>query len=91
MNSADFIIYWNDEATYSSLINLNDDVKKTGVIAKFLKELLKESSINDNLEEGYIGIRYFELVNTLWEIGFSKEFVKELINIANMIFIKEEN
>jgi len=91
MNSADFVIYWNDEATYSSLINCSDDIRKTGVIAKFLKELLKETSINDNLEEGYIGIRYFELVNTLWEIGFPEEFIKELIDIANVIFMKEEN
>ncbi len=89
MNSRECIIYWNEEATYSSLINCEEKIKKVAVMAKFLKELLKEISINEHLEEGYIGIRYFELTNTLWEIGFSIEFIKELINTANVIFVKE--
>lgn len=90
MNSNDICIYWNDDATYSSLINCEDDLKKTCIFAKFLKELLKEVALNDCIEDGYIGIRYFELVNTLLEIGFSEDFIKELIEIANVIFMKED-
>ena len=89
LNQPENKIYWDDEATYSSLINCEDEVKKTNLMVKFLMELVKEITFGDCNEEGYIGLRYFELVNTLLEIGFNEEFIKELINIANMIFVNE--
>lgn len=89
LNSPEYAIYWNDEATYSSLINCEDSLKKTGLFVKFLMELVKEITFGDSKEVGYIGLRYFELVNTLFEIGFNEEFIKELINIANVIFVSE--
>lgn len=87
LNSPEIVIYWNDEATYSSLINCDDDLKKAGLMVQFLMELVKEITFGAPKEDGYIGLRYFELVNTLLEIGFSEEFIKELINIANVIFV----
>ena len=89
LNSNEVKMYWDEEATYSSILNCDKKVKKTYVMLRFMRELLKEISMNDNLEDGYVGIRYFELVNTLWEIGYEEAFVKELIEIANEIFVKE--
>ncbi len=89
LNLPENVIYWNDEATYSSLINADLSLMKTGLMVKFLMELVKEITFGSSKEEGYIGLRYFELVNTLWEIGFNESFIKELINIANVIFVSE--
>lgn len=78
---------WNDEGTYSSALNLENDLKKAVIAARFIIELIKEYNYGVSGEDGYLGLRVFELINSLLEIGYDKYLINELTDIANLIFV----
>ena len=81
MNEEDIKIYWNEEAIYSNVCNCELSLKKAALSAKFLKDLAK--GLDD--EENHPVIAIYELINTLNEVGFDKDIIRELNDIASLL------
>ena len=81
MKEEDIKIQWNEEAIYSNVCNCELSLKKAALSAKFLKDLAK--GLDD--EENHPVIAIYELINTLNEIGFDKDIIRALTDIASLL------
>ena len=68
----------------ANLVNLlveSDEVKKVVVLLMFINSH-KDCDMNDT--ESYLS--FFEMIDSLYEIGYSSEIIKELTSIGHIIF-----
>lgn len=82
MNEEDVKVLWNDEAIYSTVCNCELGLKKASISVKFLRDYSR--ALSDDIDYPVIAI--YDLINTLNEVGFDKDIVRELTDIANMLF-----
>ena len=73
--------------TYSSSMKYPMDITKCVISASFIEELVKEVTTGVDEQDGYLGLRVFEFINSLLELGCDMEIINELIDISNLIFI----
>lgn len=78
-----------DEGDYTQIINLHPSLQTTIgpclVIINFINELLAEAYQN-NMTDEYIIMRYFDLINLLFEFGINEEFITIFINAVETIY-----
>lgn len=78
-----------DEGDYTQIINLHHSLQTTIgpclVIINFINELLAEAYQN-NMTDEYIIMRYFDLINLLFEYGINEEFITIFINAVETIY-----
>lgn len=68
----------------ANLVNLvveGDEVKKVAILLMFINNH-KDCDINDT--EVYLS--YFEMIDSLYEIGYSNRIIKELTDVGHIIF-----
>lgn len=85
MNEDEIRNLWNQEGTYSSSLCYEIGVQKATIITRFICELHSIDGLYDEENGENIVVRIYELINILNEIGFSREIIMELTDIANMI------
>ncbi len=78
-----------DDANYSQLINLHDSllysISPCLIMVNFINELLTES-LQIKIDEEYIIMRYFDLLNILYEYGVEEEFIDIFRNCLETIY-----
>ena len=82
LNQESITAYLDKEG--ANLVNLlveNDEVKKVVVLLMFINSH-KDCDMNDT--ESYLS--FFEMIDSLYEIGYSSEIIKELTNVGHIIF-----
>ena len=82
LNQESITAYLDKEG--ANLVNLlveNDEVKKVVVLLMFINSH-KDCDMNDT--ESYLS--FFEMIDSLYEIGYSSEIIKELTSIGHIIF-----
>lgn len=78
-----------DDANYNQLINLHDtllySIGPCLIIINFINELLSES-LQVKIDEEYIIMRYFDLLNLLYEYGMEEDFIDIFRNCLETIY-----
>ena len=78
-----------DEGNYSQVINLHDllfqEVGPCLILVNFINELLTET-FNMEINDEYIIMRYFDLINLLFEYGVSEDFISIFTNTLETIY-----
>ena len=72
-----------DGANFINMLKCNEDMQKALVICLYLENNKNNSSILKNIEAN---INYFELIGSLYELGYNNNVIKELTNIGHMIY-----
>lgn len=72
-----------DGANFINLLKLEEDIQKTLFVCLYLQGNKDNESILKNIEAN---INYFELIGSLYELGYNNNVIKELTNIGHMIF-----
>lgn len=78
-----------DGANYFNILKFdsnNGDIGLALVVANFIVGLSKEISNEKEIEKEYILIRAFEVIDTLFEIGYSETSINKLTNALKMMF-----
>ncbi len=78
-----------DGANYSNLIKTNKLAKEKQLvilITNFIKGIARELANNITIDQEYILLRLFDLINTLYEIGYYDELIQELLDVLKIIF-----
>lgn len=76
-----------DGANYTNLLKESDDVQFAMIICLFLetnKELIMRCLDEDCFVE--LGVQYFDLINNLYELGYSRKIIKELTESGHTIY-----
>ena len=82
LNMVDITTYLDKEG--ANLINLlveSDDMKKVVILLMFISSH-KDGDMND-VE---VGLSFFEMIDSLYEIGYSSNIIKELTSVGHMLF-----
>ena len=82
LNMVDITTYLDKEG--ANLINLlveSDDMKKVVILLMFINSH-KDGDMND-VE---VGLSFFEMIDSLYEIGYSSNIIKELTSVGHMLF-----
>ena len=82
LNMVDITTYLDKEG--ANLINLlveSDDMKKVIILLMFINSH-KDGDMND-IE---VGLSFFEMIDSLYEIGYSSNIIKELTSVGHMLF-----
>ena len=78
-----------EEGNYSQVINLHDllfqEVGPCLILVNFINELLTET-FNMEINDEYIIMRYFDLINLLYEYGVSEDFILIFTNALETIY-----
>lgn len=78
-----------DDASYNSIISMHSVLLSTVgpclIIINFLNELLTETLKND-VDDTYILMRFFELINLLYEYGLDKEIIDIFIKSLEILY-----
>lgn len=78
-----------DDANYNSIISMHSVLLSTVgpclIIINFLNELLTETLKND-VDDTYILMRFFELLNLLYEYGLDKEIIDIFIKSLEILY-----
>lgn len=72
-----------DGANYINILKLDINIQKALIVALYLLRNKDNESILKNIEAN---INYFELIGSLYEIGYDNSVIKELTNIGHIIF-----
>lgn len=73
-----------DGANYLNLLHEKEDMQKALLISLFLEN---QKDNNDNEEAKMeIALNYFELLGSLYEMGYSNKVIKELTSIGHILF-----
>lgn len=82
--------YINDGANYTAVINLNDkQFNQMGyclIIVIFIVELSKEMINTLSIDSRYVFLRYFDMVNTVYELSGDTDLAQELARVLNRLF-----
>ena len=82
LNMVDITTYLDKEG--ANLINLlveSDDMKKVVILLMFINSH-KDGDMND-VE---VGLSFFEMIDSLYEIGYSSNIIKEMTSVGHMLF-----
>ena len=82
-----------ENANYAQLLNLPDaDLYERLAILVMLywESLWREFSYDNCQDEALLLVRWFDLLNTLYELGYPKEMMDELQKVASIVFPFEE-
>lgn len=78
-----------DDVDYNAIFNLHPIILSTIgpclIIINFLNELLVEAN-NNKIDDEYILMRYFDLLNLLYEYGLEKEVIDIFIKTIEMLY-----
>lgn len=78
-----------DEANYNGIINLHSSLLMSVgpclIIINFINELIGES-MNKKIDDEYIIMRFFDLLNLLYEYGLEDEIIEIFINTIETIY-----
>ena len=72
-----------DGANFINLLKLEEDIQKTLFVCLYLQGNKDNESILKNIEAN---INYFELIGSLYELGYNNNVIKELTNMGHIIF-----
>lgn len=79
----------SDDADYNAIFNLHSVILSTIgpclIIINFLNELLVEAN-NIKIDDEYILMRYFDLLNLLYEYGLDKEIIDIFIKTIEKLY-----
>ena len=78
-NNRDF--FEDDSASFINLLSEDEDLQKVIIISLFL---VRSTLFNNDFSE--LEINYFELIGSLYELGYSKKVIEELNNDGLKIF-----
>lgn len=78
-NNRDF--FEDDSASFVNLLSEDEDLQKVIIISLFL---VRSTLFNNDFSE--LEINYFELIGSLYELGYSKKVIEELNNDGLKIF-----
>ena len=82
LNKEEITSYLDKEG--ANLVNLlveSDEIKKVVILLTFINSH-KES----DMDEAEVGLSFFELIDSLYEIGYSSSIIKELTSVGHMLF-----
>ena len=82
LNDEEIKAYLDKEG--ANLVNLlveSDDMKKVVILLMFISSH-KDCDMND-IE---VGLSFFEMIDSLYEIGYSSNIIKELTSVGHMLF-----
>ena len=68
----------------ASLINLlveNEDLQKVVIIIRFLN-----NHLNSDMNDAEVGMSFFEMIGSLYELGYKNTLIKKLTSIGHMLF-----
>ena len=84
-----------DGCNYYNYLKENKDIQLLLIVVVFIKNnanmlinnmLLEDSEKNINAKSCEIGVSFYELISTLYEIGYSMEVIKRLNEIGYILF-----
>ena len=82
LNSETIKSYLDKEApTLVNLLVEKEDVQKVVIVMMFI-----DSHKDCDVNEPETGLSYFEMISSLYEIGYSSGLIKELTSIGHMLF-----
>ena len=73
----------DDGANFINILKTNELVQKALIVCLYLDRNKNNTSILKSIEAN---INYFELIGSLYEIGYSNNVIKELTNVGHIIF-----
>lgn len=72
-----------DGANFINILKLDEDIQKALIVCLYLQGNKDTESILKNIEAN---INYFELIGSLYELGYNNNVIKELTNIGHVIY-----
>ena len=82
LNKEEITSYLDKEG--ANLVNLlveSDEIKKVVILLTFIN-----SHKECDMDEAEVGLSFFELIDSLYEIGYSSNIIKELTSVGHMLF-----
>ena len=82
LNKEEITSYLDKEG--ANLVNLlveSDEIKKVVILLTFIN-----SHKECDMDEAEVGLSFFELIDSLYEIGYSSSIIKELTSVGHMLF-----
>ena len=82
LNKEEITSYLDKEG--ANLVNLlveSDEIKKVVILLTFIN-----SHKECDMDEAEVGLSFFELIDSSYEIGYSSSIIKELTSVGHMLF-----